>query len=509
MNYSKYRISLNIHDTNSQAMLNIKKADTARKVYFSLTDGGRPYQIAEGCTAVFRAKKPDGTILYNDCTISDNVIEYTLTQQTSASVGIVDCEVTLYGSDSRQITSPRFVFVVEDNLYSDSEIESTDEFTALTSAIAKAGNINASVSKTGNKSTITITDKEGTDHTAEVIDGADGSDGVGISNIVKTSTSGNVDTYTITLTDDTTKTFTVTNGNDGINGIDGQDGTDGISVTDASIDNTGHLIITLSNGTSIDAGMAKGDIGDIGLYIGDTAPTDPSIKVWIDTSGKAGDVEMTSNKATSISSSATDTQYPSAKAVYDIKSELNESISEANLLATTAVGLANSKGTWSTIADTTISESVAQYTITTSGNYKKLLIRIEMTEDTSEATGMGRVQLGFTGTANQTVWSDGNAWIGKTKLPNSSVIYNGTSNPKVIIFDIDVAANYTMIRVRGEWNRATIGAMGQYPTPIHNLQGQGFGYNDWGISSVVLNSGVTTNKITLYFPAEAYPLFDK
>ena len=89
MNYSKYRISLDIHDTNSQAMLNVKKDDNARKIFFSLTDGGRPYKIAEGCTAIFRAKKPDGTILYNSCTINDNVIEYTLTSQASASVGIV------------------------------------------------------------------------------------------------------------------------------------------------------------------------------------------------------------------------------------------------------------------------------------------------------------------------------------------------------------------------------------------------------------------------------------
>lgn len=175
MNYSKYRISLDIHDTNSQAMLNVKKDDTARKFYFSLTDGGRPYQIAEeGCTAVFRAKKPDGTILYNDCTINDNVIEYTLTQQTSASVGIVDCEVTLYGSDSRQITSPRFVLVVEDNLYSDSEIESTDEFTALTEAVSEANNLNLSASKDGTVATLTVTKKDGTTQSVTISDGAKG-----------------------------------------------------------------------------------------------------------------------------------------------------------------------------------------------------------------------------------------------------------------------------------------------------------------------------------------------
>lgn len=42
--------------------------------------------------------------------------------------------------------------------------------------------------------------------------GAPGADGVGISDIFKTSTVGNVDTYTIFLTDGTIKTFTVTNG---------------------------------------------------------------------------------------------------------------------------------------------------------------------------------------------------------------------------------------------------------------------------------------------------------
>ncbi len=45
--------------------------------------------------------------------------------------------------------------------------------------------------------------------------GEDGKDGIGIKSIVKTSSEGNVDTYTITYTDDTTSTFTVTNGEDG------------------------------------------------------------------------------------------------------------------------------------------------------------------------------------------------------------------------------------------------------------------------------------------------------
>ena len=285
MNYSTYRISLDIHATNSQAMLNIKKDDTARKIYFSLTDGVKPYQIAEGCNAVFRAKKPDGTILYNNCIINGNVIEYTLTSQTSASVGIVECEVTLYGSDSLQITSPHFSLVVEDYLYSDSQVESQNEFTALTKAITETqatiegiSKVNATVSKEGKTATITTVDNKGVTHTATVSDGADGKDGTNGTNgtdgtdgqdgISVTGASINASGHLIiTLSNSTTIDAGVAkgaDGKDGTNGTNGTDGDDGISVTGVVINSSGHLIVTLSSGSTIDAGYAKGDKGATG-----------------------------------------------------------------------------------------------------------------------------------------------------------------------------------------------------------------------------------------------------
>lgn len=86
--------------------------------------------------------------------------------------------------------------------------------------------------------------------------GQAGAQGVGIASIAKTSTSGLVDTYTITYTDGSTDTFEVTNG-------------------------------------------ATPDI-----------------------SGK----EDKTNKVTSISASSTDTQYPSAKCVYDIVGDIGETL---------------------------------------------------------------------------------------------------------------------------------------------------------------------------------------
>lgn len=62
-------------------------------------------------------------------------------------------------------------------------------------------------------------------------DGDQGDTGNGIASIVKTGTSGLVDTYTITYTDGTTSTFTVTNGKDG---TDGENGRGIVSITKTS-----------------------------------------------------------------------------------------------------------------------------------------------------------------------------------------------------------------------------------------------------------------------------------
>lgn len=136
MNLATYSFSLDVHKRGSQLMLEAKKNDTGRKLLVTLMENGKPYNITSDCYAVFRARKTDGTVLYNDCVIEDNEISYTITQQTLAVPGILDCEITLYGSDGKQITSPNFGIIVDETVQSDNEIESTNEFTALTKAMS-------------------------------------------------------------------------------------------------------------------------------------------------------------------------------------------------------------------------------------------------------------------------------------------------------------------------------------------------------------------------------------
>lgn len=136
MNFSNYRLSLDIHETESGLSLRAKKGDTIRKLYVTLMDGSAPYRITPDCTAAFTARKPDNTIVFNEAAIENNAIVYELTPQTTAAAGQVRCEVRLYGGDGRLITSPRFFLDVDDTVFTEGdEVVSDNEYTILEDAI--------------------------------------------------------------------------------------------------------------------------------------------------------------------------------------------------------------------------------------------------------------------------------------------------------------------------------------------------------------------------------------
>ena len=139
MHSSIFRISLDVHEINSQVTLHVKKGDSARQILIALTEAGRPYRIAKDCMAVFTAKKPDETILYNGCEIQGNNILYSMTPQTCTAVGMMKCEIRLYGAGGALITSPCFSIIVDETVYSDGAVvDSSSEFTALTELMTQA-----------------------------------------------------------------------------------------------------------------------------------------------------------------------------------------------------------------------------------------------------------------------------------------------------------------------------------------------------------------------------------
>lgn len=103
--------------------------------------------------------------------------------------------------------------------------------------------------------------------------GSDGKDGVGIENI-SVSESGELE---ITLSSGTTLNLGTVKGADGkngldgkdgqngMNGTDGKDGIDGIGVTKTEVNSFGELVISYSDGTSVNLGRVVGEKGEQGV----------------------------------------------------------------------------------------------------------------------------------------------------------------------------------------------------------------------------------------------------
>lgn len=139
MTNSYYKIALDVHDHGSHVSVKAKRGDTGRLLYITLMDGRNPYAITDECRAVFTAKKADGNILYNHCSINKSTICYEFTPQTTCVVGKAECEIKLYGADNKLITSAQFTLIVEETVYNEGdEVESEKEVTALTALVSEA-----------------------------------------------------------------------------------------------------------------------------------------------------------------------------------------------------------------------------------------------------------------------------------------------------------------------------------------------------------------------------------
>lgn len=138
MNYSVYKFNLDLASIGSQVYLAMKQGDTGRSLFITLSNKGQPYEIEDGCIAVFAAKKPDGNIIFNNCVIENNIIHYEVTPQTSAAVGELACEIQLY-KDGKLISSPCFATLVNPAVYPESElIESVTEVNTLAELLSYA-----------------------------------------------------------------------------------------------------------------------------------------------------------------------------------------------------------------------------------------------------------------------------------------------------------------------------------------------------------------------------------
>ena len=140
MNSSKFRLTLDLHSVQSQYSIPVMVGDTNVTLLISITDGGIPYKITDGCLAKLSIKRPTGTHLVEFCKVKNNaVIEYPFSQNedTCAEEGIHHCDVTLYSPDGAKVGGPRFTMVVSEMVVRRDDIKLSEDDYTLVKAIEK------------------------------------------------------------------------------------------------------------------------------------------------------------------------------------------------------------------------------------------------------------------------------------------------------------------------------------------------------------------------------------
>jgi len=177
--------------------------------------------------------------------------------------------------------------------------------------------------------------------------GDTGSTGNGIASISKIDSVGLVDTYRVTYTNGNIFDYEITNGNDGevqdvkVNGtsvlsghIANIDLTDYVKNTDYASDTIGGVlkVDNANNGVFLDASLHKimPNVIDYATYSNKGSYYFIS-KGTLENVLTAKGYEVASNKVTTLSNTSTDTQYPSAKCVYDLVGNIESILEELDI----------------------------------------------------------------------------------------------------------------------------------------------------------------------------------
>lgn len=156
-----------------------------------------------------------------DATVGEEFDEVISSEKISTDAGLTEVKYTVKSGNL-----PAGITLAEDGTLSGTPTVAGKYLVVVNVAAVKEEAGRWGTTRTVTNYEVTIVINVASDGSEPVVDHG------GIVSVVKTSSEGLVDTYTITYADGTTETFTVTNGKDGVNGKDGIDGKDGANGKD-------------------------------------------------------------------------------------------------------------------------------------------------------------------------------------------------------------------------------------------------------------------------------------
>ena len=129
-------VNLSLAKKSVPVRMDVVQYATKPNIVFVLDD----YLPGLSAVASLYIEKPDGTKIYNACTIDGNQITYEPTTQSFASLGVNKCQLQIIESNDTAVSFVLYADVTE-NIIDSSAIESQDEFTALEQAIQTIGDL--------------------------------------------------------------------------------------------------------------------------------------------------------------------------------------------------------------------------------------------------------------------------------------------------------------------------------------------------------------------------------
>lgn len=132
-------IRLELNKPRVKSSISVRQGDTAtRAIHATLTNNGSVYELKGALVATITIDKPDGTQCYNNCVISGNEIQYTITSQSINVIGECLCQFQVTFEDGATVESPEFSMIVYTKNVNESAVMSQNEYSALTEQIVMA-----------------------------------------------------------------------------------------------------------------------------------------------------------------------------------------------------------------------------------------------------------------------------------------------------------------------------------------------------------------------------------
>ena len=119
-------------------------------VNVTLFQNGTAYALTTDVSIAIRGKTPAGEKILDAATAkTDYSAEFTITEAMSATAGRYLCSIQLTGSNSSRKVIPAFFLLIEKDPVSDSDVEASSEFTALSTALEQVSDITDLTNRVG------------------------------------------------------------------------------------------------------------------------------------------------------------------------------------------------------------------------------------------------------------------------------------------------------------------------------------------------------------------------